>query len=175
MNFTATKFYNRYTQVEEEIKNHSEIVKSASNSTNPRTYNSTQAHLEFWKNAIQVIKRNLIFGVGTGDIKEEMVKQYASVNFQYGVENRFSPHNQYLHTGVILGLAGVILLLCCILLPLRAAVQQQDWMYACFLLIIMFNAITESILERQNGIIFYAFFNVLFYIQGISKSKNEFA
>lgn len=173
INYRITHLYNRYTQVEEAARNYNNSPEADESPLSAQTYNSTTARAEFWKNAIEVIKQNRLLGVGTGDIKEELVKQYEQSNFQYGVENRFNPHNQYLHTGVILGITGIILLLCCLLLPLRLAVQQRNWLQACFLLIIILNAITESILERQNGIIFYAFFNVLLYMQRISCTDDS--
>ncbi len=174
LNFKITQLYNRYKQVEDVIMQNNPEAKPVEPAT-PETpaYNSTQSRIEFWKSAAAVIKRNWLIGVGTGDLKEELVKQYQANNFQYGVENRFSPHNQYLHTGVILGVVGITLLLCCLLLPLRLAILQRNWLYICFQVIIILNAITESILERQNGIIFYAFFSVLFYRQSISNPKDE--
>ncbi len=173
LNFKITQLYNRYSQVEDVIQNNQDTKPVEPATADTPAYNSTQSRIEFWKSATAVIKRNWLIGVGTGDIKEELVKQYQANNFQYGVENRFSPHNQYLHTAVILGGVGITLLMCCLLLPLRLAIQQRNWIYICFLVIIILNAITESILERQNGIIFYAFFSVLFYKQSISNPKHE--
>lgn len=173
INYQITQLFNRYTQVEETVQNYQEPQSQIDTThVNAEGYNSTTTRIELWKDATQVIKRNWFLGVGTGDIKEELVKEYASKNFQYGVVNKYNPHNQYLHTGVVLGFTGIIILLCCLLLPLRLAFQQQNWIYICFLMLIIINAITESILEVQKGILFFSFFNVLFYIQSVSYSKK---
>ena len=174
ISFYSTHLFNRYSQVEEAIEKYRENPPPSNNKpAQQEIYNSTTSRVEFWKNALTVIKQNWIIGVGTGDIKEELVAQYAKVGFQYGVENRFSPHDQYLHTTVILGVIGLAILLCCLLLPLRLAIQKRNWIFICFQLMIMLDAITESILERQNGIIFYAFFNLLFLNQILIRKNSE--
>jgi O-antigen ligase len=126
--------------------------------------NSTNIRINIWKNAVQLIERHPLFGVGTGDIKEELASIYAENKYEYGVNEKPSPHNQFLHTGVILGLTGVIVLVVCFLFQLYYSYKQKYWLYFFFLLLILLNCLTESILERQAGIIFFAGFNTCFYV-----------
>jgi O-antigen ligase len=160
--FTYLHFNNRFLQVE-----HAIVLIENQNSTDSvrqEDPNSTNIRINLWQNAIQLIGENILFGVGTGDIKEELVKKYSENNYQYGVRIRPSPHNQFLHTGVILGLTGILFLLAYLLLPLAISFRQKDWLYFAFLIIILINCMTESLLERQAGILFFTAFNTCFYL-----------
>jgi len=155
-------FYNRYDQVTNLIEH-----------PDTKDENSASIRYHLWKIAAGLISEHPVAGVGIGDIKEELVKKYEANNYEYGIRNRISPHNQYLHTAVILGLAGVALLLLMFSTSLLLAWRNKDWIYGLFILIIALNAITESILERQAGILFFAFFNSLFASRLIGERKTE--
>jgi len=72
----------------------------------------------------------------------------------------YDPHNQYLQTWLELGLAGLFALLLCIFAPLfRPNVEQS---YVAFILIFSLMCLTESIGERQKGIVFFTLFQSLF-------------
>ena len=167
--FSYLHYNNRFDQVEQEI-----VLRG--NSTDVDTAyqeapNSTNIRLNIWKNSIELIRRNLLFGVGTGDLKEELISIYRESNYQYGIQKRISPHNQFLHTGVILGICGILFLSIYLLLPMFLAIKKKHWMYVFFLLIVIVNCITESILEREAGILFFVAFNTCFYILLQSNDK----
>lgn len=126
-----------------------------------KEYNSTNIRIPLWINAAQVIEKNKIFGVGTGDIKEELDSVYLKNKFAYAAEHHFSPHNQVFHTGVILGFTGIFMLLAMLLVPLYYSIRYKSYLLMCFIVIILINMMTESILERQAGIILFAFFYVV--------------
>jgi O-antigen ligase len=109
-----------------------------------------------WKNAVAVISRNPFIGVGCGDIKNELEKQYADQGFLTGVRFKLNPHNQYLHTAVTTGFVGLTLLLIMLIVPAWNAFFSKQWFtFACLSVFIM-NALTESVLEVQNGILLFA-------------------
>jgi len=166
---------NRFDQVEKVISN-SNIHAGTGNdaSVSPefkQEDNSTSAHINLWQNAVELIDDHPLFGVGTGDLKEELSKYYAKNHFNYGLEKNYSPHNQVLHTAVILGIFGCLFLLAMFLVPLFLAFSNKDWVYFFFLLIVLMNCMTESILEVQKGVLFFAFFNTWFY-QRIKTREN---
>ena len=41
--------------------------------------------------------------------------------------------------------------------------KEGNWLYAFFLFSIIFNFLVESMLEKQSGVIYFAFFNALLY------------
>lgn len=171
---------NRFTQVENELKvsmsshdvanlgNTDTIIQQSDNSTNIRYH--------LWNTAIEVISDNPVLGVGIGDIKEVLVAYYKKNNYSYGVKERISPHNQYLHTGVILGMIGIIALFLMFFYPLLIAFRNKDWIYTSFLIIVILNCLTESVIEVQKGILFYSFFNMVLFIRMNNKSilGNEY-
>lgn len=159
------KQFNRFTQV-------SDAVMQEEGSAVPEEENSTTIRMHLWKYAAEVIAEHPASGVGIGDIKEKLVEKYTENNYEYGIRNRISPHSQYLHTGVVLGIPGMILILLMLGAPAVLAWRKEEWLYVLFLVIIALNSVTESILERQAGILFFAFFNSLFAAK-IFREKSE--
>ena len=53
----------------------------------PTTSNSVKHNVRFdiWNNAMQVYKEHFIFGTGTGDVKDELIKQYELSGFTEGI------------------------------------------------------------------------------------------
>ena len=156
------KFFNRYDQVTEVIKH-----------PDTKEENSTSIRYNLWKIAGDLISEHPVAGVGIGDIKEELQKKYEAYHYEYGIINKISPHNQYLHTAVILGLTGVFLLLAMLGSAFLLAWKNGDWIYLLFIVIISMNCITESMLERQAGILFFAFFNSMFATRLIGTGKDK--
>jgi len=168
MQVSAMHFFNRFTQVTQAIQQSASPVPDTPVENHQATQsenNSTSAHYLIWKNAVGLIKQHLIFGVGIGDVHDELNKEFVKNNFKFGIEKDFNPHNQFLNTMVALGITGLILLLALFFLPAYVAWQQKNWICFFFLVIIFLNCLTESVLERQAGIIFFAFFFSLFAVQ----------
>ncbi|TAH39147.1 MAG: O-antigen ligase domain-containing protein [Bacteroidetes bacterium] len=163
----ALHFNNRFVQVEKAMESSNTAGNEISRTTDTSVSeeeNSTSTRFKLWKNALLLIKQHPIVGVGTGDIKDELNAEYRSTGYEYGAKGDFNPHNQYLHTMVMLGIAGISILLAYLIIPFRIAIMSRNWLYLSFLLIIILNSLTESILEVQKGVLWVAFFQVLFYI-----------
>jgi len=76
---------------------------------------------------------------------------------------RLNAHNQYLQTYIALGIPGALLLILMLVLPGWLAVRRIHFIYFSFLAVFAFNILVESMLEVQAGVIYYAFFNSLFF------------
>ncbi len=157
----AVNFYNRFSQIEDVLQTPSPSIQVDKNAYE----SSTMARIHLWQNSFEVIKQHPLFGVGIGDVKDELVIAYQKNHYERGAENHTNPHNQYLQTAVALGIAGLVILLLILILPLFSSFKNKDWIYCLFILIIALNALTESILERESGIIFFSFFAVFFRLQ----------
>jgi hypothetical protein len=151
--FMVSQRLNRFDQVENIFSDSSHVY-----TFNKKEYNSTTVRIPLWISAWQIIEKNKYFGVGTGDIKEALDKVYIANKFTYAEEKHLSPHNQILHTGIILGTLGMLLLMTMLLYPLYFSIRFQSYLLMFFLLIIFVNMMTESLLERQAGVIFFSFF-----------------
>jgi len=128
---------------------------------NPSGHSVVQ-RLEFSKAAIEIIKENPIFGVGTGDVKNAFESQYEKMNSPLTKEWRLRSHNQFLAITVGFGIAGLILFLTTLFYPLLIDKKISDYLYLMFFVIAFLSMFPEDTLENQAGVTFFAFFNSLF-------------
>lgn len=141
--------------------------------TNESESNSTTIRIHLWRNAWELILEKPFLGVGIGDLKEELMEKYRKNNFSKGILYRYSPHNQYIHSTVILGFLGLLVLLLMLGIPMVLAWNYGQWMYFYFLVVVLLNNFTESILEVQKGVIFFALLNALFYYNLVKRSVSQ--
>ena len=135
---------------------------------------STAVRMLVWKAAGQVISENKLFGVGTGDAKAELVKEYEKEGMVAAFEHKYNAHNQFYQVFVSLGVIGFIVFLATLLLPIFLAFKTNNTIYFLFLIIIILNFLPESMLEVQAGSMFYAFFNsLLCFLNRVPKNNNE--
>lgn len=145
-------------------------IKITYNNENPN-YRSFAMRFEAWKTAVHIIKDNYQFGVGLGDVEDAMQTQYIVDDTLLVPENRIPPHNQFLNEGVAFGVIGILLLLILFILPFAGDKLITHPMFLGFWGILLMGCLFESVLERQRGIAFVAFF--LFFIQGFIKAEQE--
>jgi O-antigen ligase len=123
---------------------------------------------EIWKNALQLYSRNILFGTGTGDIKDELHRQYEKNNFQEGLIYNLNPHNQFLHTLVALGIPGLLVLVMIFFSAASKAIKKKNYILSAFVIAVFINCMTEGLLEKQAGVLFFVFFMII-----LSRQQNE--
>jgi O-antigen ligase len=116
-----------------------------------------------WDAATQVALKNLPLGVGTGDVKDELKKQYETNHYIRAYEENYNAHNQYLQIFATLGIVGFLSFLIILILPFRIGFKNKDILFLVFGIIICINFLVESMLEKQAGIMFFCFFFPLLY------------
>jgi O-antigen ligase len=129
-----------------------------------------------WDASFKVAVAHLPFGVGTGDIIDELKKQYLKDEYLHPYEEEFNAHSQYLQVFATLGILGIIFLLTIVFAPLGVGYKTKNILFILFGVIIGINFIVESMLEKQAGIMFFSFFFVLLYFAPQPqplKEKNE--
>lgn len=122
-------------------------------------WNSVSYRLLEWEGSWSVIKANWLVGVGTGGGEAAMNNFYNHFNGST-IGLGLNAHNQFLQTWMEYGLVGLVLFSLCLwagLYPMRF-----EPAYACFILIFSLMCLTESVAERQKGIIFFMVFQSLF-------------
>ena len=136
-----------------------ELEKIGFDKNNYRSISSRFGKIEA---SLEVIKNNFWFGTGTGDAKDELVKEYKRMNFVMGYKYRYNAHNQFLENLVRNGLiGGSICLLSIYFLPMYISIQRKNMLLSAFTFIVCGVSLTESILDVHKGIIFYVFFVTL--------------
>ncbi len=102
----------------------------------------------------KVIEGSPIVGYGTGDYQEALAACYRQDNIDEKKEFN-NAHNQYAETMLAVGVVGLLPYLAMLLVPIVLAIWRKSryWLVIfMFTLVMMFNLLFESMLERQMGL-----------------------
>jgi len=145
------------------ISDSKRIVNNFFNSEKLKDYEGTSQRILVWRSSLTIIKENFLTGVGAGDVKDVLNEDYTQNNYKYILEKGLNSHNQFLQTFVATGILGFLLLLLLFIIPFIKSIKSNDFLYFSFLLMIFLNLLTESMLEKQVGVVFFAFFNTILF------------
>jgi len=132
--------------------------------------NSSGERIMIWWYSFEITNEHFLGGVGTGDVKANMLQKYREKGMANALALELNAHNQYLQTMIAIGVIGLIVLMLCLVLPLLYSMEHRHYLYLAFLILAGFNFLFESMLETQAGVVFYAFFNA--YLFAIIKDKR---
>lgn len=118
---------------------------------------------------LELSSEYFITGAGEQHLQKKLDQCYYQFEGNAFDRNQFNSHNQYFHYLLSHGFVGLIVLLIVMLVPLYRAIKLGDPLMISFTLLIMLCMLTENILSRQAGIVFYAFFNGLL----INRNRKE--
>jgi len=144
----------RYQTIQQELSSRYQVEEGT-------VIGSAGIRLVIWEETINLIKKNSLFGVGTGDIKDELHKKAIQSSMNQVAEQDLNVHNQYLETFLKLGIPGIITLLTLMLLPFLYKPTTNHYVLPFFLIIISINFFFESIFNRLAGVAFFSFFYCL--------------
>jgi O-antigen ligase len=153
-------FYNMssifQTRVDLAIKN------SQTFQENPNT--SVGFRLTFLFNSIEVIKENLLFGVGTGDYLDAYNKVHKK-NTPNVLNNHVNPHNMYLLVLMQTGLLGLMALLSIFYVQIRQSFKKNEFYQIQMALPVLFLVIMLSdsyLLGHYTSLLFVYFSSFLY-------------
>lgn len=156
--------YSRFYSAESALENEPDVD----------SQDGSVARVMVWRSSLDIIKHHPLFGVGTGDVEPELMKQYQEENISVAMEKNLDAHNQYLQTAIALGVLGFLALIASLIIPAWYAFRNKHLLYLAFLVIFAFNILVESMMERQGGVVFYALFNsFLFYFAYTASSGSK--
>ncbi|MBK8144312.1 MAG: O-antigen ligase family protein [Bacteroidetes bacterium] len=113
---------------------------------------------------LQILNDSWLFGIGPAKLQEYLDAVYYNVSVLSGqMITSYNSHNEYLNQWICFGLAGFLFFISIFIFHIKKAILLKNVLYYAFLLIVMVSCLTENILSRQSGIIFYAFFGALLY------------
>lgn len=122
-----------------------------------------------WQAAIdQISRNNLLIGQGTGDGHDGLYETYKKFGFQTGFLEKYNAHNQYIEIVLYYGVIGLVILLTMLVYVFRINLIQKDYFAIAVLVMFIVFMVTESILQRHDGIVLAAFFISLFSMKKIS-------
>jgi hypothetical protein len=125
---------------------------------------SLAMRLEYWKTAWQIIQKNFIQGVGTGDVKTAFDEQYQFDNSRLSEDYRRRTHNQYLTIWLTFGAFGFLYFSLYLFYPLLSYRGKLKFLFIAFWMIAAVSFLTEDTLETQAGVSFFATFYCLFLL-----------
>jgi O-antigen ligase len=125
-------------------------------------HNSTNLRIGVYFCSIPLLKDNWLIGLGTGDVQAALNACYKERGYSDVMyKDQLNTHNEYLNVWLNTGIVGFIVFLATLVIPCRAAYLKHNYFYLSFIILVMIVFLTENVLERQKGIVFYSFFNSL--------------
>lgn len=130
---------------------------------------------EIWHCDIELIKQRPVFGYGLGNVQQYIdscLKETSERPELYLGSFRFNAHNQFFQITLASGLIGMVLFLIFCLVSLTQSIKQRNWPFVVFMMLSLFSFLTESMLQRNLGVNFFAFFCTLLYMKTLETSRG---
>lgn len=124
--------------------------------------NSTTIRQAIYGCSMDALKEHWLTGVGLSRTQKMLNNCYEDLKDQSLRKMEYNTHNQYLEVWISGGLIALIIFLSMLFYGFRIAIVNNDKEYLGFLIIVCLCFLTENLLARQHGIVFFAFFNSLF-------------
>jgi hypothetical protein len=107
---------------------------------------------------------NPVIGAGTGDV-EEVMQQASETLGTTNDHHTANPHNEYISIVLAIGLMGLTFFIASLAIPVMMAFGHRDYLLMGFIFLFAALCLSESVLERQKGVAFFAIFFPLLAFQ----------
>lgn len=131
---------------------------------------------EIWSCSINLIKEKPLLGYGVGSVQKEINNclEHTSENpVLYLGRFTFNAHNQYLQIALTSGIVALMSFIFFLIYTTIVSFIRKNYFYVIFIIVSCLTFLTESMLERNHGIIIFAFFCVLFYSHNDNLENEE--
>lgn len=124
---------------------------------------SPQIRVGLYHCSFQTIKENYGMGIGVENFQNSLNQCYQKFNnFE---KNDYNSHNYYLYLLGSGGIVCLVLFIISIYIQLRLFSKNKNPLFLAFTLTIVIFSLTENILSRSYGALFFTFFILLFISQ----------
>jgi len=115
-----------------------------------------------WKSALSVSKQHILIGVGIGDARNELVREYKRIGENGTIATeRYNAHNQFLEVLLESGMVGVIILISILGTMIFLTITERNLLYGLFICMMCLFFMIETILYRLAGVSFFSLFSFL--------------
>ena len=159
--------YTNKTGIKQRIYELTSEYTSYKSGGNPEGH-SLLMRLEFWRVGMDIIKREWLFGVGTGDVQNAYINQYVLSKSKLSKDWYKRSHNQFLAITIAFGVLGLIVFLVYLFYPI-VVTKNKHYLFSAFFIISLLSMLNEDTLETQAGVTFFGFFYAL-----LSLSNRDF-
>ena len=133
--------------------------------------NSSSIRFGVYKCVLKTIQKHPIIGYGVGDVDVALQECYAKTS-KILVEGNYNSHNQYLGIALSNGVFGLLFLILFLFYNVKKAIQHRDKFFLAIVLFYIVTMFFENILERQSGVIIFAFYICFFNFIKIEKINS---
>jgi hypothetical protein len=133
---------------------------------------SLAQRIEYLKASLILIRQNPVFGIGTGNWVRKYNEVYDSMDTKLHPDKRASSHNQYLNYLVKFGMAGLLIIVAALLIPLFRNGHKTNFIFLFFLISIGLANLGDANLESHMGLTFFIFFYSFFLWNSTRQMKG---
>jgi O-antigen ligase len=169
--YNTTSYSDRLPKLENILKAFTEKDENNKEVTTSKDGNASRIFI--WKASTHLFMQNWLMGVGTGDAKDELMKEYQVRGMTTEHEIALNSHNQFLSTAIAIGIIGLIILLLMLIYPFIIATKQHNYIVIGFVVLLLINLLVESMFETQAGLVFYAFMSTIIYSTLLRNTPNN--
>lgn len=138
---------------------------------NKNDLESNTVRLVAWTLSYRAISEHPL-GVGVGDKWDELEFYYRGKGFTFYVYKKLNVHNQFLESGIAIGIPGVLLLLVAFMQALIISWRKNQVIYFLIFLCLLTSNLFESMLERSVGVITLAMM-IFVLIQTLKQAEAQ--
>ena len=133
-------------------------------------FNSSNVRNGIYYCDLELISEFSIFGVGIGDVQDKLNECYRKkISSKIYTWTDYNSHNQYLFFWLSSGVFGFILFFLFLFYCFKKSIKYSKNFYFLFLFLVSFVFLTENLLSRSDGVIFFSFFNSLLFFNDFKK------
>ena len=114
-----------------------------------------------WDASIEIIKNNLLIGVGEGNKESKLLEMYLAKGYDEPAREMFNSHNLFLDFLLGGGIIGLGVFLVGLSSLLMRSLRKHDFVLLAFVFVFSFAALFENLLTRFSGNLFFAIFITL--------------
>lgn len=137
------------------------------------TFNEFTIRLAIAECSWIIIRNNMAFGVGIGDVYDELDKVYRAVEYKFGYLDQQNPHNEYLSQWLATGMVGLVLMLGILFLLFKRAIKDKRYDFLILLILFAVTFAIESLLERQKGIVLFSLLTSLYVFTPAKENLSQ--
>ena len=166
ISFTNNPVKKRFVDLKGDIE-----LLSLNKYTDNMYFNGWQLRLLLWRFTFEIIrdKNAWLTGVGPTNDQQALEKKYLDMGLYSGLESRgdrgyleFNCHNQFLQSSLQCGIPGLLVFLIWCVIVLYNVIRKREPVLTWMSIIIFAFCLTESVFERQYGMVLTTLFPLLY-------------
>jgi len=136
---------------------------------NDQPKESANIRLDVWSCSYKQIKKNIWFGYGIGDEEQILLDCYKEINCKDCLEQNLNAHNYYAYLLLTGGVSSLLLFLLAFSYMFKIGIKSKNYLFLVFIVLLFINLMSENMLVRIHGVLFYVVFSSLLFSESYVK------